>query len=209
MTLGTRRLGAAPSVIQGHPQERMNDMWNLLRAIHRSFSPEAAGKFWRNREYIVHAKGLRRYLIPWYRHANQKILNRHNATIPCTSAVHPFTTPHGLAGIFISYGASIGQGCTIFHQVTIGSNTLPDSRGQGAPTIGNYVYIGAGAKIIGDVTVGDYARIGANCVVVSDVPANATVVLDAPKVIVHDTPRDNTFIPWKHYRSTAPAVSQN
>ena len=50
--------------------------------------------------------------------------------------------PHGIYGIFISQGASIGENVVIFHQVTIGSNTLNDSKGFGAPTIGNDVYIG-------------------------------------------------------------------
>lgn len=174
-------------------------MWSLLRKIRRLFHPEPVARFWRNREYIVHSAGLRRKLVPLYTHANQKILDRHNAIIPCLDRIQPFATPHGLAGIFISYGATIGAGCTIFHQVTIGSNTLGDSRGQGAPVIGRNVYIGAGAKIIGGVTVGDNARIGANCVVTFDVPANATVVLDAPKVILHEHPRDNTFTPWQEY----------
>lgn len=174
-------------------------MWKLLRRLRRLFHPEPAARFWRNRDYIVHPAGWRRRLAPLYVHANQKILDRHNAVIPCTEEISPFVTPHGLAGIFISYGASIGEGCTIFHQVTIGSNTLPDSRGQGAPTIGRNVYIGAGAKIIGAVTVGDNARIGANTVVTFDVPANATVVQERPRVILRDEPKDNTFIPWGEY----------
>ena len=114
-------------------------MWKLLRRLRRLFHPEPVARFWRNRDYIVHPAGWRRRLAPLYVHANQKILDRHNAVIPCTEEISPFVTPHGLAGIFISYGASIGEGCTIFHQVTIGSNTLPDSRGQGAPTIGRNV----------------------------------------------------------------------
>src|SRR5690554_3855970 len=57
--------------------------------------------------------------------------------------------PHGFSGIFISAGAKIGKECVIFHHVTIGSNTLPGSKGYGAPTIGDNCYIGAGAKIIG------------------------------------------------------------
>lgn len=180
-------------------------MWTLLRRLRRLFHPEPAARFWRNREFIVSPSGWRGKLLPLYVHANQKILDRHNAIIPCTDEVKPFVTPHGLAGIFISYGARIGEGCTIFHQVTIGSNTLPDSRGQGAPTIGRNVYIGAGAKIIGAVTVGDNARIGANAVVTFDVPANATVVQEAPRVILHDAPRDNTFIPWAQFqRGTQP-----
>ena len=181
-------------------------MWKLLRRLRRLFVPDPVGRFWRNREYIVRPAGWRRFFIPLYVHANQKIADRNNALIPCLEGIAPFATPHGLAGIFISYGAKIGPGCTIFHQVTIGSNTLPDSRGAGAPVIGENVYIGAGAKIIGGVTVGDGARIGANCVVTFDVPANATVVPGEPRVILHDGPRDNTFRSWEqHLRREADA----
>jgi serine O-acetyltransferase len=45
-----------------------------------------------------------------------------------------------------------------------------------APTIGNRVYIGAGAKILGPVTIGEDAIIGANAVITKDVPAARTVV---------------------------------
>ncbi len=172
-------------------------MWKLLRKIKRFFCPDPVEKFWKNREKIVRPRGrVQRLLEPLYTHSNQKILDKHNACIPCLERIAPFATPHGLAGIFISYGAAVGEGCTIFQQVTIGSNNLPDSRGRGAPAIGRNVYIGAGAKIIGNVTVGDNARIGANCAVTFDVPANATVVLPAPRVILHDGPRDNTFVTW-------------
>lgn len=60
--------------------------------------------------------------------------------------------------------------------------------------IGDNVYIGAGAKIIGNVRIGDNVRIGANCVCAEDIPDNATVVLPKPRIIVHDTPRENLFI---------------
>ena len=171
-------------------------MWNLLRRVKQRLFPYPVARFWRNRELILRPKGWRKLFLPLYARANQRILNRYNAVIPCMEQISPFVTPHGLAGIFISRGASIGPGCTIFHQVTVGSNTLADSRGMGAPVIGENVYIGAGAKIIGGVTVGDNARIGANCVVTFDVPAGATVVLSAPRVILHDGPRDNTFVAW-------------
>lgn len=105
--------------------------------------------------------------------------------------------PHGLSGVMISSGAVIGNGCTIFHQVTIGSNTLEDSKSFGTPTIGDNVYIGAGAKIIGNVKVGNNARIGANCVITEDVPENATVVMNKPRVILHSMPKDNTFKAYK------------
>jgi serine O-acetyltransferase len=91
--------------------------------------------------------------------------------------------PHGIIGVFISAGAEIGKNCVIFQQVTIGSNTLIDSDRKGAPVICDNCYIGAGAKIIGNVKVGNNCRIGANCVIVNDIPDNSVVVLNAPRII--------------------------
>ena len=102
--------------------------------------------------------------------------------------------PHGIIGVFISRYAKIGKDCVIFQHVTIGSNTLKDSKlRMGGGKIGDGVMIGAGAKIIGAVNIGDNARIGAGCVVVKDVPANATVVSATNRVIEHDYNLDNTF----------------
>lgn len=53
----------------------------------------------------------------------------------------------------------------------------------GAPEIGDNCYIGAGAKIIGNIVIGDNVKIGANCVVVEDIPDNCTVVLEKPRII--------------------------
>jgi serine O-acetyltransferase len=74
-------------------------------------------------------------------------------------------------GVVINSLVKGGNHVLIEHQVTIGA-TGP----RQIPRIGNDIYIGAGAKIIGDVTINDGARIGANAVVVHDVPAGATVV---------------------------------
>ena len=87
--------------------------------------------------------------------------------------------------------------------MTIGSNTLRDSKSFGAPTIGNNCYIGAGAKIIGNVTIGDNVRIGANCLVAKDVPSNHTVVLQPPRLILSDN-LDNTFIRIKGTQNNSP-----
>lgn len=94
--------------------------------------------------------------------------------------------PHGICGIFVSGSARIGEECIIFHQVTIGSNFLPGSSKNGAPIIGNNVYIGAGAKIIGAVHIGNNCRIGANAVVVKDIPDNCTVVCGETRVILSE-----------------------
>jgi serine O-acetyltransferase len=74
------------------------------------------------------------------------------------------------AGVVINGAVRGGNGVHIEHQVTIGAE-----RGQ-TPTLGNDVFIGAGAKIIGNLTIGDGAKIGANAVVLEDVPAYHTAV---------------------------------
>ena len=74
-------------------------------------------------------------------------------------------------GVVIHEDAVIGADCMIMQQVTIGMI------GEDCvPRLGNNVYVGAGAKIIGKVNIGDGARIGANAVVTQDVPANYTAV---------------------------------
>jgi serine O-acetyltransferase len=65
----------------------------------------------------------------------------------------------------------IGKNCSIVHNVTIGL------RNENAfPSIGDDVFIGAGARVLGGILVGDGAKIGANAVVIDNVPAGATVV---------------------------------
>ena len=78
--------------------------------------------------------------------------------------------PHP-TGVVIHRDAVIGDDCILMQQVTLGQ--LAET---GAPVIGSNVYIGAGAKVLGDITVGDGARIGANAVVLSNVPPQCTVV---------------------------------
>ncbi len=101
--------------------------------------------------------------------------------------------PHGIYSIFISGGVVMGVDCVIFQGVTIGSNTLLDSKGLGAPTIGDNCYIGAGAKIIGKVTIGDNVRIGANAVVYKDVPDNCVVISGEQNIIPKKQQMDNRF----------------
>lgn len=124
-------------------------------------------------------------------------MEKHAGSISIDAQIaYPLILPHGVSGIFISQSAVIGNNVVIFQQVTIGANTIKESKSYGAPIIGNDVYIGAGAKIIGNVTIEDNARIGANAVVVKSVPYNAVVVCSEPRVIVREEKLNNTFIPY-------------
>lgn len=106
-----------------------------------------------------------------------------NSSLPFNNEIKgPVNFPHGTYGIFISGGAVIGENCTIYQQVTIGSNMLIDSKGLGSPIIGNNCLIGAGAKIIGNIKIGDNCRIGANAVVAKDLSDNSVIVLSIPVI---------------------------
>lgn len=133
--------------------------------------------------------------------------NEHSSSIAWNSTfAGPPCFPHGMLSIFISGGATIGTNCVIFQQVTIGSNTLPSSKGFGAPKIGNNCYIGAGAKIIGNVEIGDNVRVGANAVVFEDIPSNSIVITTGQKITTRDTELDNRFYSyrdgWKYYANS-------
>ncbi len=65
----------------------------------------------------------------------------------------------------------IGKNCSIISNVTIGMN-----KEWAFPIIGDNVFIGAGARVLGGIYIGDGAKIGANAVVIEDVPEGATVV---------------------------------
>ena len=104
--------------------------------------------------------------------------------------------PHKYFGVFISQGAIIGTGSTIFQQVTIGSNLLVDSKTCGYPTIGNNCYIGAGAKIIGSIVIGDNVRIGANAVIYKNVPENSVVTGSRMNIVEKSGPMDNRYFAY-------------
>lgn len=73
---------------------------------------------------------------------------------------------HGLFGIFISSEAVIKNNVIIMHQVTIGSN-YTSNKPIMAPYIGDDVFIGPGAKIIGDVKIAAGSKVGANALIVN------------------------------------------
>jgi serine O-acetyltransferase len=83
--------------------------------------------------------------------------------------------------ITVSPNVIIGKNCNVSPGIAIGQV----NRGirKGWPVIGDNVYIGPGAKIIGNVTIGNNVAIGANCVVTRDIPDNAVVVGIPGKVI--------------------------
>lgn len=99
---------------------------------------------------------------------------------PSTKIGSGFYIGH-FGGIVVSGRSVIGKNCNISQGVTLGKANR--GRNKGYPTLGDNVYIGPGAKIVGAVKIGNNVAIGANCVVTTDIPNNSVVVGVPGKVI--------------------------
>lgn len=89
-------------------------------------------------------------------------------------------------GVVINGAVRGGANVIIEHQVTIGAEK------RQSPVIGDGVFLGAGAKVLGAVTIGAGARIGANAVVVHDIPPDATAVGIPARVVISRKDHANT-----------------
>lgn len=81
---------------------------------------------------------------------------------------------HGV-GLVISHAAHVGQGCILFHNVTLGEGIDPKTRKTGAPTLGRDVHVGPGSTLLGPIVIGDGTKIMAGSVVTESVPANSLI----------------------------------
>lgn len=103
--------------------------------------------------------------------------------------IHPGATigqglfiDHGM-GVVIGETAEVGDNVTLYQGVTLGGTGK--EKGKRHPTIGNNVFIGSGAKILGSIKVGDNVKIGAGSVVTKPVPNDSTVVGVPGRIVVH------------------------
>ena len=134
---------------------------------------------WQRIAHITSNKSKLIYIIPWMK--LRKLKYRYGYDIPAETEIgNGFYIGH-IGGIVISGKAIIGKNCNISQGVTIGFSSRGTKKGY--PTIGNNVYIGPGAIIIGNINIGDDVAIGANAVVLNDI-ANSSVAAGIPAKIV-------------------------
>jgi serine O-acetyltransferase len=90
-----------------------------------------------------------------------------------------FYLPHPVGTVI--HVENMGRNASVIASVTVGMRTV-----WAFPVIGDNVFIGAGARILGGITIGNDAVIGANAVVINDVPAGGTVVGIPARLIKRD-----------------------
>jgi serine O-acetyltransferase len=92
-----------------------------------------------------------------------------------------FFIDHG-AGVVIGETAGVGDYCVMFHNGSLGGTGKYN--GQRHPIVGNHVFIGTNAILLGPIRVGDHAKVGANAFVINrDVPAYCTVVGTPARIV--------------------------
>ena len=158
------------------------DLWQLWRedlSAHQGdwtrpgFRSVAVCRFgqWRMR---IQPKLIRAPLSLLYRALFRYCRNIYGIELPYSVQLGRRVIIEHQAGIVVHGSAVIGDDCILRQGVTIGNVSM--DRPLEAPTIGDRVNIGAGAKILGPVCIGNDAVIGANAVVLDDVPDGMTVV---------------------------------
>ncbi len=109
---------------------------NFIESLARKIFRDQTNIFWKNRnKCLKHEEDKFKLLYYVYLYKCKKVNRKLNSGIPISKNINKFIAPHGLSGIYVSKDAKIGSGCVIFHQVTIGSNNLEDSKSRGAPVI--------------------------------------------------------------------------
>jgi serine O-acetyltransferase len=128
---------------------------------------------------------------------------------PCATIGKGVMMDHA-TGIVVGETATIGDGCTILHGVTLGGTGKQSGKctsllcsidsvhcllffliymvssvfsGDRHPKVGEHVLIGAGSMLLGNISIGNSAKIGAGSVLLRDIPAFATAVGVPAKII--------------------------
>lgn len=159
-------------------------MNRIIKGFSNGFNPYDELKYWKRREKIMSRNSRTPKIVKLLYLIYLRKADAFNCAAIATGlrgGAHFSESPvlpHGINGIVIHPTCVIGKNVTIMHQVTIGTRKVNKSA-----VIGDNVFIGAGAKILGDISIGNNVKIGANAVVLEDIPDNSTVVGNPARII--------------------------
>lgn len=136
----------------------------------------------RHYEYWHNRRGAFKVLMELFWHLRFKRISvKCGFTIPINRIGPGLCLPH-YGTIIISNNASIGENCKIHAGVNIGdSSGKPDAK-----HIGNNVYLGPGAKIVGGGVIADNVVVGANAVVAASIEQPGVTVGGIPAKVLRE-----------------------
>lgn len=138
---------------------------------------------WHRVAHYARTKGKLFYLIPWMKLRRLKF--KFGFDIPAETKIGKGFYIGHFGGVVITPEAIIGNNCNISQGITIGYSSR--GKNKGYPILGNNIYIGPGAVIIGKIKIGNNVAIGANAVVVDNIPDNAVAAGIPAKIINFNT----------------------
>lgn len=141
-------------------------------------------EYWHNQSGI-----MKKIMSPLWHMRFKRISEKCGFTIPINIIGPGLCLPH-YGTIVISNNAIIGENCKIHAGVNIGATSgKPDAK-----QIGNNVYIGPGAKIIGEGIIADNVVIGANAVVTGSIEESGITVCGIPAKKISDKDSNNHLV---------------
>ena len=131
----------------------------------------------RRRQFHAEQKGLlSRIHACFWRSVKRHYSYKYGYQIPSRADIGPGFYLGHYGHVIVSPHASIGANVSIFPGVTIGaSNEATQFSRPGAPTIGDRVWIGANAIIVGRVLIGSDTLIAPGAFVSTDAPCGSIV----------------------------------
>lgn len=139
--------------------------------------------WWHRVDHRLHRAGLV-WLARWL---SQRVRGATGIEIhPGATIGDRFFIDHGM-GVVIGETTIIGDDVTLYQGVTLGGTGK--EHGKRHPTIEDFVVVGVGATVLGNIVVGHGSRVGAGAVVVKDVPPRSTVVGVPGRVVVREGQR--------------------
>ena len=133
--------------------------------------------------YNNNRKGIiNKLLFYLYHKKHQNLRAKTGIELNVNVADYGLHVSHGK--IVVSSIAKIGKNCKILSDVTIGGQGRYDK--NGAPIVGDRVFIGSGAKLIGNIKIANDVVIGANSVITKDISEPNTTWAGNPAKKVSD-----------------------
>ena len=128
--------------------------------------------------YLKHIRSHRRGLI--YKLADLKYNRRYGLEVLSSNIGPGLYIGHG-HNINVNPSAVIGKNCNLNKGCTVGA----ENRGirKGAPVLGDMVWVGSNAVVVGKVNIGDDVLIAPNAYVNFDVPSHSIVIGNPARII--------------------------
>lgn len=132
----------------------------------------------------------KRYSLLWlfFTFLKTRYSYKYGFQIPSTTQIGEGLFVGHYGTIVINGKVKIGKNCNIAHGVTIGQANRGKLKGY--PTIGDNVWIGTGAVIVGNITLGSNVLIAPNSFVNTDVPDNSLVIGNPCQIVNKENPCD-------------------